>query len=138
MIVDLNALHPKKMMKRLVSLFLGLLILNFFEVNMSLTIQEMFLFNITYMFSYTLFEIAYLLGILRYFKEKKMVFKNIILLKFIHYFISWFLLYLNSFILRNESYISITGTILLSIVMEVIYFISTHNKEDVSCQKNQY
>ena len=136
--IDLDALNPKKMLKRLVSVFLGLLILGFFEFAFSIKMQEMLLVSLLYMTGYTLFEIPYLFLILHHFKDKKMTLNWMILLKTIHYFISWFLLLLNSFILKGESYMTLLGTLLLFVIVEILYMITTYRKEDLSCQKNQY
>lgn len=136
--IDLDALNPKKMLKRLVSVFLGLLILGFFEFAASIKMQEMLLVSIFYMIGYTVFEILYLFLILHHFKDKKMTLNWMILLKTIHYFISWFLLVLNSFILKGESYMTLLGTLLLFVIVEILYMITTYRKEDPSCQKNQY
>ncbi len=136
--IDLDALNPKKMLKRLVSVFLGLLILGFFEFAASIKMQEMLLVSIFYMIGYTVFEILYLFLILHHFKDKKMTLNWMILLKTIHYFISWFLLLLNSFILKGESYMTLLGTLLLFVIVEILYMITTYRKEDPSCQKNQY
>ncbi len=136
--IDLDALNPKKMLKRLVSVFLGLLILGFFEFAASIKMQEMLLVSILYMIGYTVFEILYLFLILHHFKDKKMTLNWMILLKTIHYFISWFLLLLNSFILKGESYMTLLGTLLLFVIVEILYMITTYRKEDPSCQKNQY
>lgn len=136
--IDLDALNPKKMLKRLVSVFLGLLVLGFFEFAASIKMQEMLLVSILYMIGYTVFEILYLFLILHHFKDKKMTLNWMILLKTIHYFISWFLLLLNSFILKGESYMTLLGTLLLFVIVEILYMITTYRKEDPSCQKNQY
>ncbi|MFQ9923930.1 MAG: hypothetical protein ACLRVU_10475 [Beduini sp.] len=136
--IDLDALNPKKMLKRLVSVFLGLLILGFFEFAASIKMQEMLLVSLLYMIGYTVFEILYLFLILHHFKDKKMTMNWMILLKTIHYFISWFLLLLNSFILKGESYMTLLGTLLLFVIVEILYMITTYRKEDPSCQKNQY
>ncbi|WP_041137810.1 hypothetical protein [Beduini massiliensis] len=136
--IDLDALNPKKMMKRLVSVFLGLLILGFFEFAASLKMQEMLLVSLLYMTGYTVFEFFYLFLILHHFKNKQMTLNWIILLKTIHYFISWFLLLLNSFILKGGSYMTLSGTLLLFVIVEILYMITTYRKEDPSCQKNQY
>lgn len=136
--IDLDALNPKKMLKRLVSVFLGLLILGFFEFAASIKMQEMLLVSLLYMTGYTVFEILYLFLILHHFKDKKMTLNWMILLKTIHYFISWFLLLLNSFILKGESYMTLLGTLLLFVIVEILYMITTYRKEDPSCQKNQY
>lgn len=136
--IDLDALNPKKMLKRLVSVFLGLLILGFFEFAASIKMQEMLHVSILYMIGYTVFEILYLFLILHHFKDKKMTLNWMILLKTIHYFISWFLLLLNSFILKGESYMTLLGTLLLFVIVEILYMITTYRKEDPSCQKNQY
>ena len=136
--IDLDALNPKKMLKRLVSVFLGLLILGFFEFAASIKMQEMLLISLLYMTGYTVFELLYLFLILHHFKDKKMTLNWMILLKTIHYFISWFLLLLNSFILKGESYMTLLGTLLLFVIVEILYMITTYRKEDPSCQKNQY
>lgn len=135
--IDLNQLHPKKMLKRLVSLFLGLLVLSLFPVLATLSMQEMMLFAIIYMAAYTFFEIIYLFSIVRCFKERKMSFFQIIVLKIGHYLVSWFLLWLISFILKGESYITLVGTLSLFIIEETIYQITTYHKEDASCQRKQ-
>ncbi|MFQ6861544.1 MAG: hypothetical protein ACLROI_04460 [Beduini sp.] len=136
--IDLDALNPKKMLKRLVSVFLGLLILGFFGFAASIKMQEMLLISLLYMTGYTVFELLYLFLILHHFKDKKMTLNWMILLKTIHYFISWFLLLLNSFILKGESYMTLLGTLLLFVIVEILYMITTYRKEDPSCQKNQY
>lgn len=136
--IDLDALNPKKMLKRIVSVFLGLLILGFFPFLASLKMQEMLQLSLIYMVGYTIFMIIYLFSILHLFKNKKITLHWIILLKTIYYFISWFLLLLNSFILKGESYITLLGSLLLFIIVEILYMITTYRKEDPSCQKNQY
>lgn len=134
---DLDALNPKKMMKRFVSVFLGLFIINFFQGKSSwLDIHIIFLFTFIFMICFSLFEMIYLVLFVRY--VKKINKKSLILLKIIHSFITWFLLWLISIILKSVGNISWYATILWFILEEMIYHILTLTKEDSTCQKNQY
>lgn len=136
--IDLEGIHPKKLLRRFVSLFLGLFILNICPTLVNLDLYQIFVVAIIYITLYSVIEFVYLIWIIHYFKSHKMGKNKLYLLKILHYLISWFLLFAISFILKEKYSMSFIATILLSIIMEILYVLLIYKKEDVPCQKNLY
>lgn len=127
--IDLDSLNPRKMLKRMASLFLGLLILEtLFSHYLTLTMVQMAIFTSIYMLIYTFVELFYLVAVLKY-KQYYTKMHLIILIKVIHYFMEWFILCLVSYILKDKIRMTMIGIFLILIAVNIIYMIINQQKE---------
>lgn len=112
------------MLKRLVSLFLGLLILDtLLPSYLSLPMIQMAIFSFMYMFIFNFVELFFLSWLLRYVRTKPTG-NRLLLIDMIHLFLEWSIIVVVSLILKKYIHITALGALILLALMKIFYYIS--------------